>query len=455
MIGEAAMRQMAQRVLSLSEADETEVVIFGLQERLTRFASNVIHQNVAETDTVVVVRAVAERCVGVATTNDLTDAGLARATEAALAGCRVAPQAGDPDYPGLPEPMPLEPVEAFDERTAAYTPADRARDVGEVCRRAEEAGVNGSGAFRTAVHEFAVVNSHGLFAYHPTTIADLTTVVMTDDSAGYAAGASWKVGEVDVAGLGQEAIRRALEGRNPQPLGPGVYTVVLEPYAVSDIVSFISHLAGAMMVAEGRSWMTGRQGERLMSPLVSIWDDGRDLAGWPLPFDFEGTRRQRVEIVREGVVGDVVYDRRWAKKEGKTSTGHALPAANPFSPWLNAATYGPLPLHPVMAAGEHTVEEMIGSTERGLYVTRFHYTRAVHPREVIITGMTRDGTFLIEDGEVTVPVKNLRFTQSYVQALAGVEMVGREVRCWRPGFSVVRAPALKLSAFHFTSATTF
>ncbi|MGD1997001.1 MAG: metallopeptidase TldD-related protein, partial [Anaerolineae bacterium] len=449
MIGEARVRHIAQRVISFSEAGETEVVIFGLEEQLTRFANNVVHQNVSERNAAVVVRAVVDKSVGVATTNDLSEAGLERVTEAANAACQADPKPRDPDLPGLAEPRPIEPVDVFDERTAVYTPADRARDVGQVCRRAGEAGVNASGAFRTAVHEFAVANSRDLFAYHPATIADLTTVVMAEDSAGYSGGASWRVEEVDVRALGDEAIQRALRGRHPQPLEPGVYPVVLEHYAVGDIVSFLSYMAGAMLVEEGRSWMSGREEEKLISSQVSIWDDGRDSAGWPLPFDFEGMPRQRVEIFEEGVVGDAVYDRRWAKKADRVSTGHALPPANPFWPWLTSGSSGPLPLHLEMGGGEHTVEEMIASTEHGLYVTRFHYTRVVHPREAIVTGMTRDGTFLIEDGEITAPVKNLRFTQSYLEALAAVEMVGREVRSERPGFSVVRAPALKLSAFRF------
>ncbi len=453
MKGETAIRKLAERVFAAAEADETELLFFGLEERLTRFANNVIHQNVAETDEAVTVRAAVGKRVGVATTRDLSDEGLERVAEAAVAGARLQPE--DPDYPGLSGPVTVEPADAFDEQTAAYTPADRARDVGVVCRRAEEAGVNSSGAFRTAVHEFGVANSHGLFVYHQATMADLTTVVMSDGGAGYAAGASWKVGEVDVPALGAEAVGRALRDRNPQPLAPGVYPVVLEPYAVIDIVAFMGQTAGAMAVAEGRSWMIGREGEQTLSPLVSIWDDGRDPAGWPLPFDFEGMPRQRVGIVRQGVVGGVVTDRRWAKKMGRPLTGHALPAAHPSSPWLKASGAGPLPLHLAMEAGKHTVEEMIAATERGLYVTRFHYTRVVHPREAVITGMTRDGLFLIENGEITTPVRNLRFTQSYVEALAGVEMVGREVHCERPGYSVVRAPALKLSAFHFTGATAF
>ena len=201
--------------------------------------------------------------------------------------------------------------------------------------------------------------------------------------------------------------------------------------------------------------MSGRQGERLMSPLISLWDDGCDPAGWPLPFDFEGLPRQRVEIVRNGVVGDAVYDRTRAAREGKVSTGHALPAANPFTPGLNAARLGPIPLHALTSTGESQLEKMIAGTERGLYVTRFHYTRIVHPREAVMTGMTRDGTFLIEHGELTTPVHNLRFTQSYVEALAGAEAVGRKARrVWSdPG--ILSAPALKLAAFRFTGATEF
>ena len=409
----------------------------------------------AEEDTAIAVRVLEGKRAGAATSNDLTKAGLERAVGAALTACRIEPPPEDPEYPGLPDPENVEPVQAFDELTASYTPEDRAAPVGEICRLAQAAGVNSSGAFRTAIHEIAVANSHDLFVYHPSTIADLTTVAMTDSSAGYASSASWKVKDVDVVALGDEAIQRALRGRNPQSIEPGPYTVVLEPYAVRDILSFLTDMAGAMKVSEGRSWMTGRQGEQLMSPLISIWDDGRDQEGWPLPFDYEGTARQRVDIVKHGVVGSAVYDRRWAARDGMTSTGHALPVAHPFSPWLNAGASGPSCLHPIMGNGEHTVEEMIESTERGLYVTRFWYTRVVHPREAIITGMTRDGLFLIENGEITGPVNNLRFTQSYVEALQNVEMVGQEIHRERPGFSVARAPALKISDFNFSGATTF
>lgn len=449
MIGSSRTELLLKRTLSLSSADETEAVLLGLDEQLTRFANNTIHQHVAETNRYVVVRAALGRRVGTAATNDLTDAGLERAVEAALAAARLRPE--DPDFPGLPHPTPVPEIAAFDQATAACTPAERARAVGTVCQWAEEAGCVAAGAFRTAVHEWAVANSRGLFAYHPATEADLTTVVMAGDGSGFAQGASSRVADVDTVALGQEAIDKALRSRDPQPLEPGVYPVVLEPYAAHDLLETLAGAAGAVAVQEGRSWMSGRHGESLMSPFISIWDDGRHPHGWPLPFDFEGLPRRRVTIVDQGVVGEAVYDRARAVREGRESTGHALPPVNPFNPWLNAARLGPVPLHPCMGSGDSTLEEMIASTQRGLYVTRFWYTRTVHPRQAVVTGMTRDGTFLIEHGELTTPVLDLRFTQSYVEALVGTEAVGRETRrAWTaPG--ILTAPALKLAAFNFTS----
>jgi predicted Zn-dependent protease len=207
----------------------------------------------------------------------------------------------------------------------------------------------------------------------------------------------------------------------------GEYTVVLDPYVTQDLMSGLNFYGmGAQSVQEGRSWMIDRMGKQAMSPQVSIWDDALDPNGTPIPFDFEGTPKRRVDLVKEGVVIGPVYDRTTAYKENKTSTGHALPPTFRF--------FGPVATNLFMAPGEMGVDEMISSTERGLYITRFWYTRLVHPADCVVTGMTRDGVFMIEDGEITFPVKNLRFTQSYVDALAGV-------------------PALKLRNFNFTGST--
>lgn len=453
MIGRRQIEGLLKQALAFSSADETEVVFMGLNEQLTRFANNEIHQHTAESNGFLVVRAALGRRVGVAAANDLSVAGAERVVETAIAQARLRPE--DPEFPGLPHPVATPDICGFDEATARHTPAERAHVVSIVCRRAQEKGCNAAGAFRTGIREWAVANSHGLFVYHPATEADATIVVTTADSAGFAADASWRVGAIDIVALGEEATAKALRSRNPRPLEPGVYPVVLEPYAAHDLLETLSLAAGATFVQEGRSWMSGRQRQPLVSPLISIWDDGLDPAGWPTPFDFEGMPRRRIDIIRNGVVGDAAYDRKSAARDGKETTGHALPTVNPFDPWLNAVQFGPIPLHAFMGGGQSTLEEMIASVERGVYVTRFWYTRTVHPRDAIVTGMTRDGTFLIEHGELTTPICNLRFTQSYIEALAGTEAVGREIRrAWLdPG--ILSAPALKLAAFHFTGRTEF
>jgi predicted Zn-dependent protease len=269
---------------------------------------------------------------------------------------------------------------------------------------------------------------------------------MVESGNGYGQRSSWKLSEIHAEPVGREAVQTALRARNPQPLGPGVFTVVLEPYAAMDLLDMLNYVGmSAQAVQEGRSWMNDRIGQPVLSSSVTILDDGQDELGFPLPFDFEGVPKQRVVLIENGVPRGPVYDLTTAHKEGKPSTGHALPPPN---------TYGPLALNLVMSAGSATVEEMIRSTEHGLYITRFWYTRVVHPRDCVITGMTRDGTFLIEHGELTTPVKNLRFTQGYVPALAKVDLIGHEARTLTSGFfGASRVPALKLSEFNFTGAT--
>jgi predicted Zn-dependent protease len=313
---------------------------------------------------------------------------------------------------------------------------------------AVEKGLNASGALSTGSGDLVVANSQGVFTYHRATNADFQTVVMGDDSSGRAQESAWKVDDLAVESLGKDAIETAIRGRNPIKIDPGEYTVVLEHYATDDIVSSLNFTGmGAQALQEGRSWMNDRIGQQLMSPMVSIWDDGLDVRGNPLPFDFEGVPKQRVEIVKRGVVMGPVYDRYSGAKMGKPSTGHATP--------INFRAFGPLALNLFMAPGEASVEDMIASTKKGLYINRFHYTRVVHPRECVMTGMTRDGVFLIEDGQVTFPVKNLRYTMAYVKALANVEAVGKAAHLLVGEFGGICTcvPALKINGWKFTGST--
>ncbi len=447
MLSEDKIREITDKVLSLSQADQTEVLVFSDDSQLTRFANSYIHQNVAERDVHVRVRAVVAKRIGVASTNDLSAESLEKVVETALELARL--QQENPDFVSLPEPASISEVNAFSEGTASFTPEARARAVGDICRRAVENDLVASGAFSTSVQEIAVANSLGVFAYFPATLADLKTVIMGDDSSGYGASTAWDVEQMDAEAVGAEAVDKALQGRNPREIEPGLYTVILEEYATEDILEMLSYVGlGALAVQEERSFMCDRFGEQIVGSAISLWDDGLDPRGLPLPFDFEGVPKRRVSLIENGIAMNVVYDSYTAGKEGKMSTGHGLPAPN---------TFGPIPINMFMAPGEATLEEMIASTERGILVTRFWYTRPVHPKLAIITGMTRDGTFLIEKGEVAYPVKNLRFTQSYLDALSSVEMVGRATRLIRSDFELNgnHVPALKLGEFEFTGVTEF
>jgi predicted Zn-dependent protease len=281
------------------------------------------------------------------------------------------------------------------------------------------------------------------------TNADFQTVVMEKDgdSSGWAQQSGWKADEIPTAALGTQAISKTEMGREARLIDPGEYPVVLDPYAVQDLLMMLNMTGmGANTVQEGRSWMNERMGKQIFSPTVSIWDDALDPNGLPMPFDFEGTPKQRVDIVRDGVVIGPVYDRATAKKDERESTGHGLPPS--------ARGFSPLATNLFMVPGESSIDEMIRTTERGLYITRFHYTRPVHPANCVVTGMTRDGVYWIEDGKIRYPVKNLRFTQSYVEALAEVEAVGKETRLLTMmGIVAARVPALKLKYFSFTGAT--
>jgi predicted Zn-dependent protease len=229
-------------------------------------------------------------------------------------------------------------------------------------------------------------------------------------------------------------------------LDPGTYTVVLGPEAVSDIVDFLAYVGfSAKAVAEQRSFLSGHTGEKVMSELISISDDAISRNAMGTTFDYEGQPKRRVQLIDRGVAGEPVTDSYWAAKLGRPNTGHALPAPN---------SYGPMPLNCEIAAGDATIDELIASVKHGVYVTRFHYVNIEDPVTVLLTGMTRDGTFEIAEGRLGRPLKNLRFTQGAVEALASCQGVARERRFIGVEESVSCVPALLLGKFAFTGQTT-
>jgi len=436
--------------LDLSRADQAEVVVLAQDTSLTRYATNYIHQNTAESGAQVFVRVVLDKRVGVATGNTLDRPSLERTVREAEAIARVSPELADfvslPDKEQAGEPAGKA---VFAAATAGFSPEARADAVGRVTALAGRHGLEAAGAFTTGVFSLAVANSLGVRRYAEGTRAMLTAIVMGASGSGYASSLAADADAVKVEETAETAVRKCLDAQNPVAAEPGDYEVVLEPAAVADLVEFLGRLGlGALAYQEGRSFMTGRLGQRITGERFTLWDDGQDPAGLPLPFDFEGVARRKVTLIEEGVARGVVYDSYTAGREpGKRSTGHALPPT---------VSFGPMPLNLFVKPGQADLKDMVREVKRGLLVTRFHYTNPLHPVLTTLTGMTRDGTFLIDHGKVKGPVRNLRFTDSILGALEGIESVSREttlVDSW--GLGAVRAPALHLRKFTFTGTTQF
>lgn len=437
---------LAERALALAEragATEAEALVMTEDAALTRFANSQIHQNVAETNVALNLRFVVGKRVGVASTGRTDDEGLRRVVEQAAAIAGVVEELAD--WGGLPEPTPVEALDAaYASATADASPELRADGVRAVIAAADAAGVTAYGSFSTGTETAAVANSKGIRSAGTRTVSQLLTVTMgPDGGTGYAEDAAVDATTIDAAAIGRQAADIARSTANARALEAGDYPVVLEEYAVVDLLDMLGYLGfSALAVQEERSFV--EIGKRVGSELVTIVDDGRDAAGLPMAFDYEGVAKQRVPLLERGVCAGVVYDAQTAARDGVTSTGHGLPAPN---------AYGPFPLNQVMQAGDASREDLLGGLERGLLVTRFHYTNPVHPKLAIVTGMTRDGTFLVEDGKVVGPVRNLRFTQSYLAAMAAVVAVCRERKTLRGFLGGVVVPALRLDAWTFTGTT--
>jgi len=447
MVGKARLKEIAELALSAARADQTEVLINAQDAALTRFAANAIHQNVSETDISVRIRSITGNKVGVASSNDIQEASILKLVQKAETIASF--QQENPGIAPLPEPQTVAEIDAYDAATAECSPARRAESVGAVLEASREQGLVASGAFSTDVQETLIANSKGVLAYHCGTMADMMTVVMSDDSSGYAAGSAQNVDDLDTAAIGRIAIDKAIRSREPTAIDPGAYTVILEEDAVSTMLFFLGYLGfGGLAVQEGRSFMSGHLGEKVTGDNITIWDDGTDSRTVAIPFDFEGVPKQKTLLMENGVACNAVYDSFTAAREaGKTSTGHALPQPN---------TMGPIPINLVMQPGELSKDELIASTERGIFVTRFHYVNPVHPVKAILTGMTRDGTFLIENGKISRPLKNLRFTQSILEAFTHA-VLSNDQTTVKLGFGNLAAcvPAAKIEGFQFTGATEF
>ena len=419
------MSAVAERALELAEcawraaeADEADAVAHLEESGFARFAASEVHQPTLISDETVTLRVARNGKVGCAVTNRTDDDGL---REAARRAAEAADSARpDPDYPGLQEPTGVPEVEGYDAATAALTPQDQAALAAAAIEAAPAYGLYGY--FTSGVTQLAVSSSTGHAASQTMSDASVLAIAASDEESGYAEATSWKASDLDPAAVAREAAEKAARTKGAVEIEAGTHPAVLEPYAFSELLWYFGFSSlNALACLEGRSYFSGRIGEQVFHESFNMVDDGFAPQGLPKAFDFEGVPKQRVEIIENGVAKDVVWDRRTAKRASgdRTSTGHALSAP--------AQGFGPLPLNLSVSGGSLSRDDLVERVDNGIYVTRLHYLGVVDPREGIITGMTRDGTFKIEGGKVTTPLVNLRFTTSFPKLAETLLGLGNDV----------------------------
>ncbi len=422
----------------------------GISE-LTRFANNAITQNVAEQQTSLSIRTVLDRRMARSSTNRLDAESIRAAVERALSLTRL--QEPDPEALPLPGPQRYPAVQRSFASTAAVTPEERAAVVGDMVRVANQAKLTSAGTYSTSQSASALLNSAGLEAFYEDTSAEFSVTMLAGNSSGWAKGNHPDVHQIDPVGATRRAAEKARASADPMELLPGAYTVILEPAAALDLLGFLFWDFSALSVLDQRSCLTGRTGEKLFGDNITVHDDAYHPLQTGAPFDGEGIPRQRVALIDSGRAANLVYARttaeRWNQENAGANaraTGHGFPLPN---------EYGEAPMNIVIAGGETSLEEMIATTGRGILVTRLWYIREVDPFPKILTGMTRDGTFLVEDGKIGRGLRNFRFNQSAIELLNNVVALSAPVRAsGEESFDMV-VPAMKVNNFNFTEVTRF
>jgi predicted Zn-dependent protease len=443
--------EAAAAALAAADGEQAEAVALAERSGLARFAASEVHQPTLIENVVVTLRVVREGKVGVAVTNKTDEAGLADLVE--RAGAAADSALAEPTFPGLAEPQELPATEGHDDGIAGQTAEEQAQQAAAAIAAAD--GLDVYGFYTSGVTELAVRSSTGVDVDQAVTDATALVLAAGEGMSGYAEQTAWRASGVDPAAVAREAAAKAERTRDARELEPGAYRAVLEPYALAELLQYFAYDSfGALGLLEERSYLAGRIGERIMDPKVTIVDDALDPRGLPKRFDFEGSPKERVCLVDEGVAREVVWDRTTAAQagQGHATTGHAPPSL--------MRDFGPVPFALSVSPGDaESVDELAELVGDGIYVTRLHYLNIVHPREGVITGMTRDGTFRIRDGKVAEPLVNLRFTVSVPQVLEDVPALTRETKLVNasdfygeryPYGAVV--PALATARFNITGA---
>ncbi len=439
----AALRDVA--------ADEADIWVHRRRAAITRYSRSSIHQNALSDETHVHARAIVGSAIGSASGNAVDLLSLRELLARAAALARM--QAPNADWPGLADRGEYRPPGAFDPATAAAGASEQAAAVGRICDAVDARGFRAAGTHSVEVTEDAVANTNGVAAYAPATVAYCRALVLGDHGgSGYADDLSQRLDDLDPEGIAARASEKCALDRDRRPLVPGDYEAVFEEDAVAEILRIMSltGLSGAS-VHDGRSFMVGAIDRPVTGARFTLHDDALHPGQLAIPFDPEGTPKRRVTLVERGVARGPVYDRWSAKRAGTASTGHAAD----YGRYAHGGHAGNL----VMAGGTATRDQLIASVGHGILITRFHYTNTPDPKRATMTGTTRDGTLLIEDGRVAGALPNLRYTMSALDLFAGIELLGprRLVRDWWTtngmGSIVCLAPAMKVSRATITGAS--
>lgn len=443
MLNKEQIYQIMDFCLQRAKGYATRVLVFSDEEGLTRFANSEIHQNMLADKTEVVITIQDGKKISEISTTSYDEKSLENAVLETIDNLQFVPE-GEFEIPLVEDPQVLEVEEFNHEMAEIYDIDGRAKLIKAGIELLAE-GYLAYGALSHQKLSIGFANSKGVKRFAGSNSVNFSTLVSsTDGGSGYAEYISSSLKDIDVIGGFKTAYDKAKANHQPEQLEPGSYTVILEPLAVGEMLAYMSFLGfSAQSVQNKQSFLTGRIGERVFDERITVTDDHTHQHTMTLPFDFEGYPRKKVKVIENGVAKELVYDTISALKADVETTGHSIKSFD----------MGGIPIHIVMAPGENSLKEIIAGTEKGLLVTRFHYLNIVNPRQAILTALTRDGVFKIEQGQIVGAVKNMRFTESMLKAFNHIEAISKERQRVKFYEGSLYVPALKISNFHFTGKT--
>lgn len=431
-------------------AGQAEALYVGSHASTARFANSKIIQNIKESDRQICFRVLLDKRLGIASTNSLHIEDLRRCFKKAIA---IAKQTKPLKFfDSLPKPSKYPDFKTHFSETANFTISDKIKMLEYILKKTDseirtpKSAIKAGGAFSTLESEIGIVNSNSINAYQPFTSAHINLITSSPNTSGFAYQFERNIKNIDAEKLFSTALAKTIVKNTPKKTKPGRYTVIIEPPAVNEIIEWLVYIGfGANSFIDGTSFMAGNLGKKIMDKNITIYDDAADLSGFPAPFDFEGVSKKRLDIIKDGTAKNIAYDTLLAKKYKNKTTGHAL---------IPEDIEGPFPSNIFVKEGNHTIDGMIKMIDRGILVTRFHYVNGLlDTKTASMTGMTRDGTFYIEDGKIKYPVQDMRFTESILEAFSRVEAISKERQAfpvpWNDiGASIV--PALLIRDFNFS-----